>query len=79
MVTTSADDDHDDDDDEVERRCLCERVRNLREFGRVVAAVDGAGAVLAHRGPDLGRARPRNRVQLRGVSGAGGVRGLQRA
>ena len=44
-----------------------------------MAAVDGARAVLAHRGPNLGRARPRNCVQLRGVSGAGGVRGLQRS
>lgn len=44
-----------------------------------MAAVDGARTVLAHRGPHLGRARPRDRVQLRGVPGAGGVRGLQRS
>jgi len=43
-----------------------------------VAAVDGAGALLAHRGPHLGRARPRDRVQLRRVPGAGGVGRLQR-
>lgn len=43
-----------------------------------MAAVDGAGPVLAHRGPHFGRARPRDGVQLRGVPGAGGVRGLQR-
>ena len=61
------------------KRCLCECVRNLRELGCVVAAVNGARAVLTHRGPHLGRARSRDRVQLRGVSGAGGVRGLQRS
>ena len=60
------------------QRGLCERVRNLRELGGVVAAVDGAGALLSHRGPHLGRARPRDRVQLRRVPGTGGVGRLQR-